>query len=71
MGVELGYRNKAVWLVTAYLCFAVGRKIYLPDVKLLKECQYCGKEIKKTNRECPYCGSDLHVTTRFPGVGDD
>ena len=69
IGHELGPRFKVVFVFLGIAFFAYGRIFYLPDVKLLKDCPKCGREIKITNRICPYCKSDLHVTTRFPGVG--
>jgi len=69
-GPRYGPRYTAVYLLVAYMFIAYGRRVYLPEVKLMKPCPKCGREIKLTNRICPHCKSDLHVKTRFPGIGD-
>ena len=70
LGPRYGPRYIAVYLLVAFAFIAYGRRIYLPDVKLLKPCPKCGREIKLTNRACPHCKSDLNVTSRFPGIGE-
>ena len=70
LGPRYGPRYTAVYLLVAYIFFAYGRSIYVPNVKLLQPCPKCGREIKLTNRECPHCHSDLHVSDRFPGINE-
>ncbi|MFC1490387.1 hypothetical protein ACFL6K_04185 [Candidatus Latescibacterota bacterium] len=71
LGPRYDPRYIALYLLMAYVFIAYGRNIYLPDVKLLKTCPICSREIKLTHRTCPYCKGDLHVTSRFPGIGDE
>jgi hypothetical protein len=68
IGPRYGPRFTVVYLLAAYVCIAIGRKVYMPQPTLLKPCPLCGQEIKLTNRICPYCKGDLHVTARFPGI---
>ena len=71
LGPRYGNRYIVVYFLLAYVFIAYGRRVYLPEVKLLKPCPHCDREIKLTNRICPYCNSDLHVTSRFPGIGEN
>ena len=69
-GPRYGGRYVMVYLLVAYMFIAYGRRIYLPDVKLLKPCPKCGRGIRLINKTCPYCKSDLKVSSRFPGIGE-
>ena len=51
----------------AYTFIAYGRKVYLPEVKLLKSCPYCANQIRMVDTVCPHCHRNLHVSSRFPG----
>ena len=70
LGPRYGGRYIAVYLLVGGSFIAYGRRIYLPDVKLMKPCPNCGREIKLNHQTCPYCECDLHVSSRFPGMGE-
>ena len=70
LGPRYGSRYIAVYLLVAFAFIAYGRRIYLPDVKLMKPCPNCGHEIKINHQTCPYCKCDLPVSSRFPGIGE-
>ena len=61
-------RVNFVYCILAFIIIGWGRAVYLPEVKLLKSCPFCGNQIRKSNKVCPHCQHDLDETLRFPGV---
>ncbi|MFC1490832.1 hypothetical protein ACFL6K_06445 [Candidatus Latescibacterota bacterium] len=52
------------------ILFAIGRQVYLPEVKLLKTCPNCSKNIRMVDVVCPYCTMELPSSSRFPTDGN-
>ena len=59
-------KNSILICLIAYTLIAYGRKVYLPEVKLLKSCPYCANQIRIVEKVCPHCKRNLPVFSRFP-----
>ncbi|HDY88088.1 MAG TPA: hypothetical protein ENH82_08255 [bacterium] len=60
-------KDNILLCLIAYVLIAWGRKVYLPEVKLLKSCPYCANQIRMVETVCPHCQRNLPEKSRFPG----